>query len=115
MEGKVILARLLNSFQVNLQEGYQLKVEQTTTLRPVDGVPCTLVALKWSQGILVTFLILNFPVISSPELVQHGAVCVPIYQTSEKRHSALLQYERTKVMQIDRAKVMQITVYLRAK
>ena len=77
MEGKVILARLLNSFQVNLQEGYQLKVEQTTTLRPVDGVPCTLVALKWSQGILVTFLILIFPVISSPELVQHGTVCVP--------------------------------------
>ena len=46
MEGKIILSRLLSSFQVTLQEGYQLKVEQTTTLRPADYVPCTLVPLK---------------------------------------------------------------------
>ena len=46
MEGKIILARLLNSFKFNLQEGYQLKVEQQSTLRPADYVPGTLVALK---------------------------------------------------------------------
>ena len=46
MEGKIILSRLLSSFQVTLQEGYQLKLVQTTTLRPADYVPCKLVPLK---------------------------------------------------------------------
>ena len=46
MESKIILSRLLNSFKFDLQEGYQLKVEQHITLRPADYVPGTLVALK---------------------------------------------------------------------
>ena len=45
MEAKVILARLLNSFKIDLEEGYQLKVEEATTLRPADDVPCTVVPL----------------------------------------------------------------------
>ena len=46
MEGKIILARLLNSFKITLQDGYKLKVEQAATLRPADYVPCTITPLK---------------------------------------------------------------------
>ena len=46
MEGKIILARLLNTFKITLQDGYKLKVEQTTTLRPAGYVPCTVAPLK---------------------------------------------------------------------
>ena len=46
MEAKIILARLLNSFKIDLEEGYQLKVEEVGTLKPADDVPCTVVPLK---------------------------------------------------------------------
>ena len=46
VEGKIILSRLLSSFAITLQEGYQLKLEQIATLVPADYVPCTLTCLK---------------------------------------------------------------------
>lgn len=42
IEGKIIMARFLSTFSVHIDEGYQLKVIQRTTLTTADGVPCTL-------------------------------------------------------------------------
>ena len=46
MESKIILARLLNSFKITLQDGYKLKVEHAAVLRPADYVHCTIAPLK---------------------------------------------------------------------
>ena len=46
MEAKIIMARLLNSFKIDLEEGYQLKLVQTITLKPADDVLCAVVPLK---------------------------------------------------------------------
>ncbi len=41
MEAKVILARLVQTFQFTLPTDYKLVVAQTTTQQPKDNVPCT--------------------------------------------------------------------------
>ena len=42
MEAKIIVARLLQSFHINLPEGYKLQFVQRSTHTPKDDVPCTL-------------------------------------------------------------------------
>ena len=42
MEAKIIVARLLQSFHINLPEGYKLQFVQRSTHPPQDDVPCTL-------------------------------------------------------------------------
>ncbi|XP_069493932.1 cholesterol 24-hydroxylase-like isoform X2 [Ambystoma mexicanum] len=50
MEAKVVMAKLLQRFEFRLVPGQSFKIVDTSTLRPLDGVICTLTPRKSRKG-----------------------------------------------------------------